>query len=99
MGEAIRGPFRVKRDDVMRSASEMLYTDDCDIEAVLRHDAAGAALREMLDALSQRRADVKRILDKGVTPVDFARGRALLGSYDAALKGLEQAWDKRHKRA
>lgn len=80
----------------MQTASDM-YTDDYDIGAALDRDVNGAALRDMRDILHARQMELKRALDRGVTPAEFQSGQAMLASYEAARRGLDAAWEKRHK--
>lgn len=76
-------------------ASFDMYSDGWSPVDALADDAGGRALGEMMDVLTQRRAEFKAMLDKGVSPAEFKQGTALLASYDAALKGLERAWKRR----
>lgn len=73
-----------------------MYADDWAIGEMLDKDADGRMLKDMRDVLIQRRAAVRTELDRGVTPDEFTKGQALVAGYDAALKGLELAWDRRH---
>ncbi|MDR2390600.1 MAG: hypothetical protein LBE84_02820 [Planctomycetota bacterium] len=54
-----------------------------------------ALFRKLTGELADRRYALGRILDKGVSPDEFKKGRALLAAYDAALAGLEKARGKR----
>lgn len=78
------------------SVIDKMHSDQWDIGETLDRDVSGKALREIRDLLEQQRFALKRELDRGVTPDEFRRGEALLGSFDAALSGLEEAWQKRH---
>lgn len=79
----------------MDAASEM-YNDDWDIGAMLDGDVNGRYLRDIVDVLEQRRRELKRELDKGVTPNEFRRGEAELTCFDAAVNGLNEVWRKKH---
>ncbi|MDR1613530.1 MAG: hypothetical protein LBT97_12230 [Planctomycetota bacterium] len=54
-----------------------------------------ALYRKLTGELTSRRYALGRTLDKGVSPGEFQKGRALLAAYDAALDGLEKARNKR----
>jgi len=73
-----------------------IHGDDWDPGEALAKDGSGAALRQIRDALQQGQAVLKARLDRGVAPEEFRRGQALLGSYAAAARGMERAWEKRH---
>ena len=74
-----------------------VYADDWDPAKTLADDAQGRTLRSATEALRRGQGALKRKLDLGVTPDEFKRGQALLGGYEAAMRGLERAWTKRHK--
>lgn len=74
-----------------------MYSEDWTPADVLAEDATGAKLKEMSDALRQVQAQLKMAMDKGVTPAEFAKGTALLASFEAADNGLRRSWKKRHK--
>ncbi len=78
----------------MGMMEEMLREDWDPAEIVAREDG-GRALREAQEALRQRRSAFKAQLDRGVSPDDFKKGQALLESFDAAVAGLELAWNNR----
>lgn len=80
----------------MDAASEM-YSEDWDVGATLDKDTHGKSLRDCNDVLEDCRRKLKRELDQGVTPNEFKRGEALLNSLDAAARGLNAAWQKRHE--
>lgn len=75
-----------------------MHSEDWTPGEVLAEDVTGGRLRDMLDALRQSQGRYKAALDRGVTPDEFAKGTALVASYDAAMGGLQRSWTKRHKR-
>ena len=77
----------------MGIAEEMAKDDWSPASAV--ESESPALYRELTGELAGRRSALGRILDKGVSPDEFKRGRALLAAYDAALGGIEKARDKR----
>ena len=76
-----------------------VYSEDWDPAKTLAEDAQGLNLRLVTDALRQGQGKLKRKLDSGVTPDEFKRGQALIGSYDAAIRGMEQAGAKQQRSA
>ncbi|MDR3211636.1 MAG: hypothetical protein LBU79_06955 [Planctomycetota bacterium] len=74
--------------------TDILADEWSPLSLLAANDAAG--WRTLLDVMQQRRADFKTQLDRGVSQSEFKQGTALLESYDAALKGLELAWSRRH---
>lgn len=75
-----------------------MHSEDWAPGEVLAEDVAGGRLRDMLDALRQAQGKYKMALEKGVAPDEFAKGVALIASYDAAMGGLQRSWAKRHTR-
>ena len=78
--------------------SDDLYGEDWDPGVALANDGGGAALRRVKDALHQGLQSLKAKLDRGVAPDEYRNGQALMEGYAAALRGVERAWERRHKR-
>lgn len=69
--------------------------DDADLAELMAKDRSRQTLTAVVEALQTSRAKVKRHIDKGVTPAEFARLSALLTGYEAAIQGMDSAWNKR----
>ena len=76
---------------------EDIRGEDFDLGAALAREDGSAVFRQVTDALRQGRQGLKTALDRGVAPDEFKRGQALLAGYDAALRGMDRAWEKRGK--
>lgn len=75
-----------------------VYSENWTPESLLNADDGGAGFRACLDLLARKQAAFKAVLDRGVSPDEFQKGQAILGAYDAAIKGMRLAWEKRHGR-
>ncbi len=74
-----------------------VYAEDWTPGEGIAADTDGSMLRQVQNALLDSRGRLKAILDKGVSPADFQKGEALLSAYDAAMRGMEKSWNRRHK--
>ena len=60
-------------------------------------DGRGDALRELLGYLAEKRTELRRALDAGISPEEFAVHEGLLAAVDAAESAALAFWDKYHK--
>ena len=74
------------------------YGENWDPGEALTQDGGGVGLRRVKDVLSQAQGALKAKMDRGVSPEEFKTGQALLRGYDAAMQGLERAWERRNKK-
>lgn len=74
------------------------YAEDWTPGRMLESEAGDKELRDTLDFLRQRRASLKTLADRGLPPLEFERAQSLLFSYDAAIIGLEHAWEVRNRK-
>lgn len=72
-----------------------MYSDDWSLQGILAGCDCDRLVKETVDGLRMNQAKLKAILDKGVKPDKFKKGQTLLSSYEAAIQGIERAWDKR----
>ncbi|MDR0362002.1 MAG: hypothetical protein LBJ46_04875 [Planctomycetota bacterium] len=74
--------------------TEEMLRDDWSPSSAIESESP-VLFQELTGELTGRRSALMRILDKGVSPDEFKKGRALLAAYDAALSGLGKARNKR----
>jgi hypothetical protein len=63
----------------------------------LAADNQGDALREMLGYLAEKRTELRRVMDAGLDPKDFAVHEGLLAAVDAAEQAALAFWEKHNK--
>lgn len=63
----------------------------------LSEDRQGGALRELRDQLAGMRAELRRRLDAGAAPDEFALAEKLLAAVEAADSAALTFWDKYNK--
>lgn len=68
-----------------------------DMEQRLAEDASGAYRDELLNTLAQERQALKRQVDGGLAPDDFAKANAVQAALEAAEKVVSRAWASRQR--
>lgn len=68
-----------------------------DLEGRLRNDASGAVRDEVCGVLETNLADVKRRMDAGLSPDEFAPASAVRTALETALSVTRLAWQANRK--
>lgn len=68
-----------------------------DLEARLRTDTTGAVRDEVCRLLESQLADVKRCMDAGLSPEEFAPAASVRSAIEAALNVTRLAWQANRK--
>lgn len=63
----------------------------------LAGDKQGGALRELRDYLANKRAELRRLLDIGSSPEEYALHQKLLAAVEAAESAAIAFWEKHNK--
>ena len=74
-----------------------IYAEDFDLGAALRSDPQGNVLREVKDALESAKAKLKKTIDKGLAPDEFAVASDLHKACQTARDLVEQFWSQPRK--
>ena len=74
-----------------------IHTEDFDVSAALAADPDGHALRGIKDALESARANLKKTMDKGLSPVEFTVANNLHTACQTARDLVEQFWSQPRK--
>lgn len=68
-----------------------------EIERRLRDDAEGRERDVLLERMDEAARSVKRRMDAGVAPAEFAGLNAVYNGFEAAHQVVETVWRARHK--
>lgn len=63
---------------------------------LLTNDAGAVGRSRLMDELSSMANTVRHRLDKGMTPDEAVRARAVGGAIDAARQIVDQIWDNQY---
>ena len=74
-----------------------IYAEDFDLNAALQSDPDGHVLREVKDALETAKADLKKTMDKGLSPDEFKVANNLHMACQTARDLVEQFWSQPRK--
>jgi hypothetical protein len=67
-----------------------------DMETGLAKDHAGMYKKEVLQKLIDAKTELKRRMDKGLDPEEYAPLNAFKGSLDAAYSIVDRLWNSQH---
>jgi hypothetical protein len=78
-------------------SSDSAPVEMVDLEARLRNDATGAVRDEVCQLLESNLADVRRRMDAGLAPDEFAPASAVRTALETALSVTRLAWQANRK--
>ncbi len=74
-----------------------VLAEDFDVSAALGKDPDGHALREVKNTLEAAKANLKKTIDRGLSPAEFGVANNLHKSCQTALDLVEQFWSQPRK--
>ena len=74
-----------------------IYAEDFDVGAALKADPDGHVLREIKNALESAKSNLKKTMDKGLSPDGFTMANNLHKACQTARDLVEQFWSQPRK--
>ncbi len=71
-----------------------VYAEDFDLKAALGDDPDGMVLKAVREALDEGRRKVRRNMDQGLSPAEYALADNLHKAYQSAHALVEQYWSQ-----
>ena len=74
-----------------------VHAEDFDVSAALVADPDGHVLREIKNTLESTKSNLKKTMDKGLTPAEFSVANNLHKACQTARDLVEQFWSQPRK--